>query len=322
MKEETDSKGTNGASILAASVFSGAGIGIMVGVLLGLAMSPTVAGFVAAIGAALAALLGLNDRHFSLAKGVRIGVFGIFAVLGAPAGLYLKNHSVFAPSLEERKANFVALGYSECQALDLLAGKSLQTYPPKDNANLNSRKQSYLELGFSECEALGLLVSGPEAGQSTTTARANETASGKTPIQQYVDGAGLMASAFETTSCELLVFPEPDQLDFGDIRTAFEDAGDAWKKWTIDVSKTNLSADEKKALLLIGRDAVCADNHSEDDCRRLQASALTGKDLGEAFSEMEAFNKWHARLLGDIDSGTSQPQAFKLLNQAMCNVSN
>jgi hypothetical protein len=45
----------------------------MVGLLLGLAMSPTTTAFVGAIGTLLAVLLGLNDRHFSNSKSLRIG---------------------------------------------------------------------------------------------------------------------------------------------------------------------------------------------------------------------------------------------------------
>ncbi len=90
---------------LAASVFAGIGIGLMVGALLGLANpplgegQPTVAIFIGAVGAVLAALLGLNDRHFTTAKALRIGSFGLAVVIAAPIGIYVRDHQLLAPDL-------------------------------------------------------------------------------------------------------------------------------------------------------------------------------------------------------------------------------
>ena len=146
------------------SVASGAGIGLMVGSMLGLAASPTVATFIGAIGAVLAALLGLNDRHFSAAKGLRIGAFGVFAALGACLGLYAQKHGVLAPNLSAQKAQLVAAGYSECQALDLLSGRSLRLQAPDPDADLEALKAQYVALGFSECQALAMLTGGADGG--------------------------------------------------------------------------------------------------------------------------------------------------------------
>lgn len=113
---------------LAASVFAGVGIGLMVGLMLGLAApagdgKSTVAIFVGAVGAALAVLLGLNDRHFSVAKALRIGSFGLAVVIAAPIGIFVRSHDVLAPtapSLAEKKTELEALGYKEPRVFELL----------------------------------------------------------------------------------------------------------------------------------------------------------------------------------------------------------
>ncbi|MEM7359417.1 MAG: CHAT domain-containing protein [Pseudomonadota bacterium] len=83
-----------------ASIFGGVGIGIMVGLLMGLAAPSTksiVGIFIGAVGVALAALLGLNDRHFSVAKGLRIGSFGLAVSLSALAGIYIRDNGLLSP---------------------------------------------------------------------------------------------------------------------------------------------------------------------------------------------------------------------------------
>ncbi len=120
-----------------ASAFGAIGIGVMVGAVLGLSHSPVVAQFVGAVGAALAALLGLNDRHFSRAKGVRIGTFGIAVLLTAPLGVYVRDHGLLAPDVPRREPG------------------SLGTF---ETMTLEEKKALYQNLGF-EKEAMGFLES-------------------------------------------------------------------------------------------------------------------------------------------------------------------
>ncbi|MBT8115981.1 MAG: CHAT domain-containing protein [Arenicella sp.] len=86
------------------SVFSGVGIGIMIGLLLGLAAPQageesrsTVSIFIGALGVGLAALLGLNDRHFSMAKGLRIGSFGLAVAIAAMSGIVIRDGGFLSP---------------------------------------------------------------------------------------------------------------------------------------------------------------------------------------------------------------------------------
>ena len=90
------------------SIFSGIGIGLMVGLLLGLAADSgpqaksVVSIFIGAVGVVLAALLGLNDKYFSTAKGLRIGSFGLAVCLSALGGIYIRDHGLLSPPLKER----------------------------------------------------------------------------------------------------------------------------------------------------------------------------------------------------------------------------
>lgn len=90
-----------------ASIFGGVGIGIMVGLLMGLAAPSTksvVGIFIGAVGVALAALLGLNDRHFSVAKGLRIGSFGLAVSLSVLTGIYIRDSGLVSPDKKESVA--------------------------------------------------------------------------------------------------------------------------------------------------------------------------------------------------------------------------
>lgn len=93
-----------------ASVFSGFGIGLMVGLVLSLVAPQSevsnliVAIFIGGAGVGLTALIGLNDRHFSLAKGMRIGSFGLAVALSSTLGIYVRDNHLISPSIVERAA--------------------------------------------------------------------------------------------------------------------------------------------------------------------------------------------------------------------------
>ncbi|MEE4300909.1 MAG: hypothetical protein V2J24_15830, partial [Pseudomonadales bacterium] len=118
----------------AVSVFAGAGIGLMVGSMLGLAVPPgdgtsIVAYFVAAVGGALAALLGLNDAHFSTAKGLRIGAFGLAVVLAAPTGIYVRAHGLLGPDLDAQRTALEAEGLEPAAAAAIVEARAAARGP-------------------------------------------------------------------------------------------------------------------------------------------------------------------------------------------------
>ena len=322
-KRTYEPSGQQPGTSLAVSVFSGAGIGLMVGGLLGLALSPTINAFIAAIGVVLAALLGLNDRHFSASKGLRIGAFGVFVILGGVAGLYTKYHSVFAPSLLERKEAFMGAGFSECQALDMLAGLSLRLRPPEYDSGLDERKEEFISAGFSECQALSLL-----AGRTAAAVIASEESGGDatkqkmSAIDQTVSGAGFMATPFDQDACDTLEsLTYPSDISLARVRISFEDTNnESWTKWSVSVGESSLSDDEKRELLFVGREAVCRiQPRPRIDCARLQKMAKNNSsELSAAFGETDEFVRIRDSIVNEISPASDQALALSLLTDTLC----
>ncbi len=131
---------------LAVSVYSGVGIGIMVGLLLGMAadagpnVKTTVSIFIGAVGVGLAALLGLNDKHFSTAKGLRIGSFGLAVAVSALSGVYIRDHGVLSPSIGDKvKTVAEATGLDKGQAARVLLGKAAGSASGESAVQFDSR---------------------------------------------------------------------------------------------------------------------------------------------------------------------------------------
>ena len=142
--------------LIFSQLFSSLGIGLLVGVLLGLSTSPVVGLVVGAITAMLASLIGLTplqkdvepevlEQRLKLG-GLRAGMFGLACVLGIGGGIYLRAHNVLSPaspSLMERKAELVQLGFSEEDARAILVREGVdaataETQPSHRNTVLFS----------------------------------------------------------------------------------------------------------------------------------------------------------------------------------------
>ena len=128
-----------------ASIFGGIGIGIMVGLLLGLAApaaKSVVSVFIGAVGVGLAALLGLNDKHFSTAKGLRIGSFGLAVAVSALSGIYVRDHGLLSPGLDQQVAEIreVFDGIDDNDAMALIGARQANGAPDPgaaDGAGVN-----------------------------------------------------------------------------------------------------------------------------------------------------------------------------------------
>ncbi len=163
-KTASDARSGQKESSAFVSVFSGVGIGIMVGLLMGLAApasagAKTVVGiFIGAVGVGLAALLGLNDRHFSTAKGLRIGSFGLAVAISALSGIYVRDHGLLSRSLEDRAAElrqvFPQLRENDDRVIAVL---SAMDSPEQDGIDLKSYQFSGVAADQSVCDKLALL---------------------------------------------------------------------------------------------------------------------------------------------------------------------
>jgi hypothetical protein len=263
------------------SVFSGAGIGLMVGVLLGLSLSPVVGAFVAAIGTALAVLLGLNDQHFSVAKGLRIGSFGLAVIAGATAGIYVRANDLLSPSFAQRQ----------------------------------ERKAEYLKLGYSEREALDIL-----SGQTRLTPAGDAAAAKAQPRQVSHTISGLFASPLEISACSQLKTAFDATLSADEVVSNFATVdGAGWRELATETA-AQLQGDDRKALLFIARDAACVGDSpprlSDAQCKALPPQAAMEK-IEAAFSSAPALRTVPARVTAEV-SAPGRPAAYHLLHGVFC----
>lgn len=237
------------------SLFSGAGIGLMVGILLGLANSPMVGILAGAVGAGLAAVLGLNDSHFTTAKGLRIGAFGIAVAVAAPAGLYARNHRLLHPTpamLADRKAEYLALGLEEGEVLDLL--REWLATAPASTADSDAVRRR-----------VGAMVSGAaDADPAPAVARLSER-------------------GVELANCRELV-RLGDAMSVDQVVGALSADGARWRTLTERV-RAALSGDDQKRALLLARDAVCA---TEDALPPAAPTVAQCRQLDVAVADPEA----------------------------------
>jgi hypothetical protein len=199
-------------------------------VLLALSVSPVVGIFVGALGTGLGALLGLSDTHFSTAKGLRIGAMGIALLVGTGGGLYIRTHNLLSPSLREQRDEYIALGYSQADALRLLEGRIVGATTP--------------------AAVVGAATADTPAQRPTRVA--STAASGFAGV-----GSNLFSSPAATSDCEELRIPKEreGQVTAHQLIENFR-AYPGWRDLADAVPPQAPDAD-KKALLMIALHAAC-----------------------------------------------------------------
>jgi len=112
-----------------AALLNGLGVGVLLGVLLGLAVSPVVSGVIGTLSSILLVLLGLNDKQMTTIKSLRIGMFGIFAVVGIIMGMYIRTTDALSFNTTQLKDEYTRTGFSKDQALYYVALKKFNYVP-------------------------------------------------------------------------------------------------------------------------------------------------------------------------------------------------
>ncbi len=280
------------------SLFSGAGIGLMVGILLGLANSPMVGVLAGAVGAGLAAVLGLNDTHFTTAKGLRIGAFGIAVAIAAPAGLYARNHRLLHPTpamLADRKAEYLALGLEEEEVLDLL--REWLATPAAPNGDSTSVRRR-------------LAASGGGAQSLATIA----------PVPQVV--VRTSERGVELANCRELV-RLGDAMSVAQVIGALDADGARWRTLA-DRVKESLNGDDQKRLLLLARDEVCPREDepppsapSVEQCRQLDVAVADPETEMRGAYTSAGLALLYERLTREI-STPGQDDALALMVGVVC----
>lgn len=227
------------------ALYSGAGIGLLIGVLMGLAVSPTVGIIIGALASSLAILLGLNDKHFSDAKAIRIGSFGFACVLGALLGIFIRTNSVLAPDVKAQFEKYLEVGFTNEQALDFIAYERFGI--------LNKEWKIYSSGSGSSGEDSGSEGSAPSGAE----------------LVHKGSFAGLFSAEVDESECVNL-----DDLVIDDslplILQRFETTGTFWKEVALAVEKEVDETHQKAALLAI-RDGICAEGagkFTDEDCQK------------------------------------------------------
>jgi hypothetical protein len=293
------------ATSLAASVFAGIGIGLMVGLLLGLANpplgegAPIVAIFIGAVGAALAALLGVNDRHFSTAKALRIGAFGIAVIIAAPSGIFIRDHALLAPdlptppSLADRKKELLDLGYKPNVALNML--------------------QAQIE---TEGDGSKFLVA---AGAGRGGLHATPTSAGT--CENLAAQTAWQESKF--TAADIIMSVGAFVKD--DDSTAMSVDEKKWMPLLDAAASERVSGQSQKNLVLIARDADCGLSEFKDQ-KILPSEARCQEFTGDAEQSIESIlspDEWK-RVLGRVEgeNGIKLPEerlfAYRKLGEFLC----
>ena len=244
------------------AVYSGSGIGFLIGVLMGLAVSPTVGVIIGSISSILAVLLGLNDKHFSDVKAVRIGSFGFSCVLGAFLGMYVRTHNLFSPSLDELKKDYMKLGYKESQALDFIAFTKFGILDEKWKM------------------AGGVTKAGDEDQEGNKVASNNNLA-------QLQHASVLFAAEVNLNACENLRAVD-ESLASKEIVINFEIEGGFWKTLAKELGK-ELNTEQQSQVLLTTKKVLCANKTEKVDdknCKNLASISGTAgiAELIPAFS--------------------------------------
>jgi hypothetical protein len=232
------------------SIFSGAGIGIMVGLLMGLAApqddgaKSVVAIFIGAVGVGLAALLGLNDKHFSAAKGLRIGSFGLAVTVATLSAIYIRDNHLISPSFGERAATLASVlkEIDDDRVIELLRVSKV----------VEKTDGSVITQSAPVDQALGVLNNATAAQRSTC---------------QVLNVDGYAADDFSATDLS-------GEFEFNDKDNAL-----GLQHFAKQLNPS-LPEQSRKSILLAARDAVCMEVYEginpivpqSDDCQSLMAS--------------------------------------------------
>lgn len=310
MAERTYEPGTSPARPdLRIAAFSGIGIGLMVGVLLGLSISPVVGYFIGAVGTGLAALLGLNDRHFSAAKGVRIGAFGFATVAGAAIGIYARTHDVFARSLQEQKAEIERVGYRPEEALAIMSARlGLRGVEEASSATPAPRRP----FGFDNP---GVMLPRPDIAPPKAAGGAARSADPSAFAR-----TNLFGSEISLGTCSELRLPNEDTITDSELVAAMEQVKE-WKSVVASVT-VQFVPGERKPVLLAARDVACdAANRprprpSAAQCRTLRSASAPVATVEAAFRAVPGLAAAETALQS-LPEG-SQPAVRRLLIDVAC----
>ncbi|MEH6637206.1 MAG: CHAT domain-containing protein [Halioglobus sp.] len=292
-QNSTDKNAQAARTSLLVSIYSGIGIGVMVGLLMGLAApqgadaKSVVSVFIGAVGVGLAALLGLNDRHFSTAKGLRIGSFGLAVAISALSGIYVRDNNLLSPGIAER-------------------AKELRTVFKK----------------IDDERILGLLST-----TVTTKSNADGTTSQVAVQKLDLRSGLFSAGGVDRSVCNKLRTSNDDAATSKGVLRNFryrDDDGKLGWKGLADMAEKQLLEPDQKELLFIARDAACGFIPGttplipgSEQCESISSESLSIEKLRSKFASIPELAKV-LRLVDERISLEGRETSLKLLAPVLC----
>jgi hypothetical protein len=246
------------------AIFNGLGIGLLLGLLWSLSLSPVISGVIATLSSLLAVLIGLNEKYLDSLKSLRIGAFGLFAVVGILLGLYIRGNDPFSPTLTDRKNEYISAGFDESEAKMLIA-EFIQSDTTKVQRSANVLYSSKVDVG-----ACDILVYASENAPPEETMNTFVTAGGtwkelaetfKTDLPESILNKALltMRDCFcgiaSSGIIEMTNLDRVRKIKAGDsvskIEIELSAAGDNWKRIVDLVSERFAQAERKEVYLSI-----------------------------------------------------------------------
>jgi hypothetical protein len=258
---------------LTLSLFGGAGIGLLFGVIMGTSVEPIVATMFGTLTTLLAGILGLNDKYFSDTKAVRIGAFGFACVVGAYLGLFVRSHNLLSPSLSDLKLKYLAVGYTEQQALNFITQK---------------------EFGIA-------LISNPvvsDTGSEAHVSIPQATVIDPSVMKQH--SSLLFSAPVELSGCDELEYTDVS-LPLDEVINNFELTGGVWEVLGLYVVENVVEARQKSILLSIKDSACQVSKVDEDSCLTIDEYLLKDS-YHDVLSSIIEFNEDWKKVASAIDS--------------------
>lgn len=321
--------GTTGPSYKS-SIFGGLGIGLMVGLLLGLAApqagedATSIVGiFIGAVGAALAALLGLNDKHFSTAKGLRIGAFGLAVVCAAPAGIYARDHGLFSRSMEQR-VGLITEAVPELTKRQAYAAITDSQFAPTAAEQISSIKKAAPQL--TEVEVLDFvrairIANGPQS----------KTGLSKTRRVNAESVSPLFNVETDTTACEDLTPRDLEAERTKPADTVLNNLSSTYDEGWLEMMERmanmepEFQEEELKNVLIVARSAWCKQQSFVDirelstaDCSLIYASA--GRNLRLEADRIPHVNEINTLLSITIADQAKRDNAVNNIGAFICSL--
>lgn len=306
---QVNTGGENNRSIRLA-LFGGGGIGLLFGVIMGTSTTPTIATMLGVLTTLLAGILGLNDALFSNTKAARIGAFGLCCVLGAYLGLYVRSHNLLAPSLLELKRGYLAAGFSEQQAMRILAmkefGMSLQSLqgiePVKATvkATENAAENTAMPTSAHSDVQSDIQSDAPEPEREPFTESAAQSL-----FKQH--NSLLFSAPVFLSGCDELAYTDAS-LPLEEVLNNFELTGGEWQKLATSALQ-NVPEAEQKTYLLTVKNGMCdwrnASEGQSDSAGAASHQSMQANLLQEGCQPVKQWLRQKMEQMGQMEGHTA-----------------